>query len=132
MHILAEVSSVMRLKSRRYVNGSRPHSRRRGVKRRERRKMLKEQLSIQVDTVSPSSAMCPDDPLFVDVTQFDEDPVENLPSPPSIEVLDTDACAKVRFPEEVPAEVLDAHWHHHSSGQGGVPCCTFMVYGQVS
>ena len=81
MHILAEVSSVMHLKSRRYVNGSRPHSRRRGVKRRERRKMLKEQLSIQVDTVSPSSAMCPDDPLFVDVTQFDEDPVENLPSP---------------------------------------------------
>ena len=58
--------------------------------------------------------------------------IENLPSPPSIEVLDTDAWAKVRFPDKVPAEVLDAHWHHHSSGQGGVPCCTFMVYGQVS
>ena len=57
MHILAEVSSVMRLKSRRYVNGSRQRGRRRGAKCRERRKMLKEQFSTQVDTVSPSSAM---------------------------------------------------------------------------
>ena len=78
--------------------------------------MLKEQFSTQVNTVSPSSAMCPDDPLFVDLTQSDEDTVEYLPNPPSIEVLDTDACAKVRFPEEVPAEALDAHWRHHSSG----------------
>lgn len=87
----------------------------------ERRlKMLENLLSTQVDTAVPSLASCPDDSSVIDLALSDEDTVEFSPSLPSFEVLDTDDCAKVRFPNDVSTEVLDAHLRHHLSDQGGI------------
>ncbi|XP_050584724.1 uncharacterized protein LOC126919447 [Bombus affinis] len=69
-----------------------------------------------VTTPSPS----PDGPPVIDLTFSDEDTLELPPSSPVVEVIVTDACAKVRFPEEIPDEVLEAYLRHHSLGQGGI------------
>lgn len=82
--------------------------------------MLEKLLSTQVDTTVPSLASCSDDSSVIDLALSDEDTVEFSPSLPSFEILDTDDCAKVRFPKDVPTEVLDAHLRHHFSDQGGI------------
>lgn len=66
---------------------------------------------------TPSSSLS--GPLVVDSTLSDENTLELLPSSPVVEVVDTDACAKVRFPEEIPDRMLEAYLRHHSLGQGG-------------
>jgi hypothetical protein len=38
----------------------------------------------------------------------------------SVEFLITDSSAKVRLPAEIPAEVFNAHVHHHLAGHGEV------------
>lgn len=84
------------------MNSSRRRGRRGGVERRERRlKMLEKLLSTQVNTVAPSLASCPDDSSVIDLNLPNED-------------------TKVRFPENIPTEVLDAHLRHHLSGQGAI------------
>jgi hypothetical protein len=101
---------------KRYVNGSRKRGCRGGVKNRERKlKKLEKLLSTQVDTAARTSASSPNDPSATDPTLSNEDTIKLPPSSPFIEVPDTDVCAKVRIPEEVPDEVPDAHLHHHSS-----------------
>lgn len=66
---------------------------------------------------TPSSSHS--DPLVIDLTSSDEDTLELPPSSPVVEVVDTDACARVRFSEEIPDQVLEAYLRHHSLGQGG-------------
>lgn len=39
---------------------------------------------------------------------------------PPLEVVDTDRCVKMRFPDEVPEEVLEAHLRHYTSGKRGI------------
>ena len=51
-----------------------------------------------VTTPSPS----PDGLSVIDLTFSDEDTLESPPSSPMAEVIDTNACAKARFPEEIP------------------------------
>ncbi|XP_043585090.1 uncharacterized protein LOC122568885 [Bombus pyrosoma] len=107
---------------KRYVNGSRRRGCRGGVKNREQRlKKLEKLLSTQIGTAAPTSASNPNGPSATDLTLFDEDTIELPPSTPFIQVPDTDVFAKVRFPQEVPDEVPDAHLRHHSSGQQGTP-----------
>lgn len=40
--------------------------------------------------------------------------------PPLVEAIDTDRCVKVRFADEIPVEVLEAHLRHHASGRKGI------------
>ncbi|XP_043603780.1 uncharacterized protein LOC122576930 [Bombus pyrosoma] len=116
-----------RKRRKRYVNSSRKRGRRGGVERSERRlKKLKELLSTQVGTAAPSSASCPDNYPIADPTPSDKDIVEPSPSSPPFEVLDTDNRAKIRPPEDAPAEIPEAHMRHHSSGQGQLPCRWFL------
>lgn len=76
--------------------------------------------SEQIDVMASTSASDPDGSLVVDLTLSDEDTIE-LPSGfPSIEVLDTDNCQRVRFLDEIPAEVLDAYLRHFYSGERGI------------
>jgi hypothetical protein len=75
---------------------------------------------IQTDIVTSPLVSHPDSSLVVDLTLSDEDTVELQPSSPPIEVLDTDDCPRVRLPEEIPAEVLDAHVFHHYSDEEGI------------
>jgi hypothetical protein len=67
-----------------------------------------------------SSASHSDNSSVIDLTLSDEDTVELPPNSPSIEVLNTDDCPKVRFPEEIPAEILDAFLRHYYSGKRGI------------
>lgn len=59
-----------------------------------------------------------EDPSVVDLIFSDEDTLELPPGSSMVEVVDTDTCAEVRFPEEIPDQVLEAYLRHHSSGQG--------------
>jgi hypothetical protein len=67
-----------------------------------------------------SLASHPDNSSVIDLTLSDEDTVELPSNSPSIEVLNTDDCPKVRFPEEIPAEILDAFLRHYCSGKRGI------------
>ena len=44
----------------------------------------------------------PDGPPVIDLTFSGEDTLELPPSSPVVEVVDTNACAKARFPDEIP------------------------------
>jgi hypothetical protein len=70
--------------------------------------------------VAPTPSSSRGDPLIVDLTFSDEDTMELPSSSPMVEDVDTHACARVRFSEEIPDQILEAYLRHHSSGQGGV------------
>lgn len=76
---------------------------------------------LSMENVAPAPASSVEDCSAIDPTFSDEDTVESPPRSPPIEVVDTDVCARIRFPEEASDEVLNAHPRHYSSGQGGPP-----------
>jgi hypothetical protein len=91
------------------------------VRNREQKlRKLERQRSAQIGTVASTSASDPDGPLVVVLTLSDKDTVQLPPNSPSIKVLNTDDCPRVRFPEEIPAEILDAYLRHYYSGKRGI------------
>jgi hypothetical protein len=70
--------------------------------------------------VASTLASDPDGPLVVDLTLSDEDTIELPPNSPSIEALNTDDCPRIRFPEEIPAEILDAYLRNYYSGERAI------------
>jgi hypothetical protein len=81
---------------------------------------LERRFPIQADTAASPSVSHLNSSFVIDVALFDQNTVEPPPSSPPIEVLDTDKCPRVWLPEEIPAEVLDAHVLHHYSGEKGI------------
>lgn len=79
--------------------------------------------------MAPTLASSPNGSSVIDLTLSHENTIEFPPSSTFIEILNTDVCGKVRFPEEVRAEILDAHLRHHSSGQGGEGFPLLYVHG---
>jgi hypothetical protein len=77
-------------------------------------------LSAWIDAANLLSSSFPGDPPVVDFTLSEKDTTGLPPCPPSVEFLITDECVEVRLPEEIPAEMLDAHIRHHLCGQGGI------------
>ena len=75
---------------------------------------------------TPTSSL--EDSSVIDLTFSYDDTLELPPCSPPIEVVDTYACVKICFPEEIPDEVLGVHLRHHFSGQGGISPRTIMVY----
>lgn len=61
-----------------------------------------------------------DNLVIVDESSLDAESVVLEWEPPLVEVIDTDRCVKVRFANEIPAEVLEAHLRHHASGRKGI------------
>ncbi|XP_043588298.1 uncharacterized protein LOC122570267 [Bombus pyrosoma] len=114
---------------KRNPNHLRRRGRRSGVMcRRWRESMLLEgPSSIQAGEMASSSVSHSGSFPVVDLTLFDEDTVELPPSSPPIEVLDANNCAKIRFPKEIPAEVLDDYLRNHRSGEKWVLPTVMLV-----
>jgi hypothetical protein len=78
--------------------------------------LLEELCDIDVDSLGSSS----DNSAVVDESFFDAETVILEWDFPLFEAVDTDRCAKVRFSDEIPEEVLEAHLRHHTSGERGI------------
>ncbi|XP_076477815.1 uncharacterized protein LOC143303185 [Bombus vancouverensis nearcticus] len=61
-----------------------------------------------------------DDLVTFDENFFDAETVILEREPPLVEIVDTERCVKVRFANEIPEEVLEAHLRHHASGRKGI------------
>ncbi|XP_033357667.1 uncharacterized protein LOC117237624 isoform X1 [Bombus vosnesenskii] len=78
---------------------------------------LEELFNIDAETVSKLGF---DDLVTFDENFFDAETVVLEREPPLVEIVDTDRCVKVRFANEIPEEVLEAHHRHHASGRKGI------------
>ncbi|XP_076475330.1 uncharacterized protein LOC143302808 isoform X1 [Bombus vancouverensis nearcticus] len=78
---------------------------------------LEELFNIGAEAVSKLAF---DDLVTFDENFFDAETVVLEREPPLVEIVDTDRCVKVRFANEIPEEVLEAHLPHHASGRKGI------------
>ncbi|XP_050494824.1 uncharacterized protein LOC126875941 [Bombus huntii] len=79
-----------------------------------------ELFDIGAEAVDFPSELSFDNFVTVDESFFDAETVVLEWEPPLVEVVDTDRCVKVRFANEIPGEVLEAHLRHHVSGRKGI------------
>jgi hypothetical protein len=82
--------------------------------------LLEELCDIDIDYLGFLSESSSDNSAVVSESFFDAETVILEWDFPLFEVVDTDRCAKVRFPDKVPEEVLEAHLRHHASGERGI------------
>ncbi|XP_033176275.1 uncharacterized protein LOC117151573 [Bombus impatiens] len=80
---------------------------------------LEELFDIGAEAVDFPSELSFDDFVTVDESFFDAETAVLEWEPSLVEVVDTDRCVKVRFANEIPGEVLEAHLRHHASGRKG-------------
>ncbi|XP_050492197.1 uncharacterized protein LOC126874329 isoform X9 [Bombus huntii] len=98
-------------------DSGRPNKRMRPCDKPQVSEWLEELFNIGAEAVSKLSF---DDLVTFDESFFDAETVVLEWEPPLVEIVDTDRCVKVRFANEIPEEVLEAHLRHHASGRKGI------------
>ncbi|XP_068987603.1 uncharacterized protein [Bombus flavifrons] len=79
-----------------------------------------ELFDIDAEAVDVPSELSFDNLVIADESFSDAETVVLEWEPPLVEVIDTDRCVNVRFANEIPVEVLEAHLRHHASGRKGI------------